>query len=158
METYYAHIENNTVISIEVVTDEFFNANPERYSGLWLKVGNGSNRPYCGKGYIYLLEKDKIIPSNPYPSWTLDVNDEWQAPVPMPNDGNRYYWDENLLNWIKPGEIEFIAVTHLPCSECIKAISQKEIKRVIYRGLLPNYNNELTLTLAKEFGIEMVQI
>jgi hypothetical protein len=36
----------------------------------------------------------------PYPSWigkpdTLD----WAAPVPIPEDGKPYYWNEELLNW-----------------------------------------------------------
>lgn len=100
MESYYAHIEDNTVTSVEVVTDEFFNANPQRYTGLWLKVGNGSTRPYCGIGNIYLSVKDKIIQSQPYPSWTLNTKtDEWEAPVLKP-EGN-YYWDEKTLNWLK---------------------------------------------------------
>ena len=50
MDSTYANIDNIFVTSVEVVTDEFFNANPQRYTGKWLKVGNGSNRPFCGKG------------------------------------------------------------------------------------------------------------
>ena len=98
MESYYAHIENNTVTYVEVVTDEFFNANPQRYTGKWLKVGNGSNRPFCGRGHEYLPNKDKIVTPKPHPSWTLDVNNEYQAPKPKPI-GN-YYWDETKQNWI----------------------------------------------------------
>lgn len=101
MESYYAHIEKNIVVAVEVVTDEFFNANPQRYKGLWLKVGEGSKRPYCGMGDVYLLDKDKIVRPQPYSSWKLDGNDIWQAPTPMPEDGSKYYWDENNLNWIK---------------------------------------------------------
>ena len=98
MESYYAHIENNIVTSVEVVTDEFFNANPQRYKGKWLKVGNNSNRPFCGKGYEYLPDKDKIIPPKPFPSWKLDVNDEYQAPIQKPTGD--YYWNETKQNWI----------------------------------------------------------
>ena len=98
MESTYAHIENNTVTYVEVVTDEFFNANPQRYTGKWLKVGNGSNRPFCGRGHEYLPNKDKIVTPKPHPSWTLDVNNEYQAPKPNPI-GN-YYWDETNQNLI----------------------------------------------------------
>ena len=97
MESTYAHIENNTVTSVEVVTDEFFKANPQRYTGKWLKVGNGSNRPFCGKEYEYLPGKDKIILPQPFPSWKLDINDEYQAPIQKPT-GN-YYWNESLQSW-----------------------------------------------------------
>ncbi len=97
MESYYAHIENGIVTSVEVVTDEFVKANPQRYKGKWLKVGNGSARPFCGKGYIYLPDKDKIITPKPYPSWLLNEKDEWVAPMSKP-EGN-YYWDESSLSW-----------------------------------------------------------
>lgn len=98
MESYYAHIEGNSVTSVEVVTDEFVTANPKRYKGKWLKIGNGSNRAYCGKGFIYLPSKDKIIIPQPYPSWTLD-SDKWKAPTPYPGDGKTYNWDERTLSW-----------------------------------------------------------
>lgn len=39
-------------------------------------------------------------PVQPYPSWTYDpATDSWQPPVPQPNDGKRYYWDESTLSW-----------------------------------------------------------
>ena len=86
------------IISVEVVTDEFFNANPQRYTGLWKKVGTETH-PFCGKGDIYLPAKDKIISAQPFPSWTLNaVTDEWDAPKPKPI-GN-YYWDEKTQSWI----------------------------------------------------------
>ena len=37
----------------------------------------------------------------PYPSWTISAPTwEWQAPVPYPNDGKSYYWDENTHSWV----------------------------------------------------------
>ena len=99
METYYAKIESDIVVAVEVVTDEFFNSNPQRYTGKWLKVGGDSKRDFCGKGYIYLPAKDKIVPPQPFPSWTLDpVTDEWAAPTPKPKGS--YTWDEEKLSWI----------------------------------------------------------
>ena len=98
MESHYAHIENDIVTSVEVVTDEFVKANPERYKGTWLKVGNGSTRDYCGKGFIYLPDKDKIITPQPFKSWKLDpITDEWTAPVIKPAEN--YFWDETTLSW-----------------------------------------------------------
>lgn len=66
--------------------------------------------------------------------------------------------EANVLNRVLPNEVEFLAVTHLPCSECIKIIGQKNIKKVIYCEELLNYNNDLTKQLAKEFKIELVKI
>jgi len=63
--------------------------------------------------------------------------------------------EANVLNFVKPKEVKLLAVTHLPCCECIKIIAQKSIHRVIYSEILANYNNELTFQLAKEFGITL---
>ena len=36
----------------------------------------------------------------PYPSWILNEQGNWQAPVPYPNDGKVYIWDEQNQTWI----------------------------------------------------------
>lgn len=64
--------------------------------------------------------------------------------------------EANVLNRVLPGEVVFLAVTHLPCNDCIKVIAQKGIKTVIYTIELAKYNIELTKQLAKEFGIELI--
>tara|TARA_R110000868_G_scaffold195048_3_gene440717 strand:- start:688 stop:1230 length:543 start_codon:yes stop_codon:yes gene_type:complete len=66
--------------------------------------------------------------------------------------------EENVLNFAKPGEIEILAVTHLPCEHCIKLIAQKKIKRVYYSEILPNYNKELTISIAEKFHINLIQL
>ena len=43
--------------------------------------------------------RDKFIIPQPYLSWVLDNNDDWQPPTPMPDDGTRYGWDEDTLTW-----------------------------------------------------------
>jgi hypothetical protein len=55
---------------------------------------------YAGIGYTYDLARDAFIPPNPFPSWIL--NEEtccWQAPVPVPDDDQTYYWDESTTSW-----------------------------------------------------------
>ena len=37
-------------------------------------------------------------PEQPYPSWTWS-NGQWNAPVAYPDDGSRYDWNEEKLNW-----------------------------------------------------------
>jgi hypothetical protein len=42
-----------------------------------------------------------FIPPQPYPSWSLNpATALWDAPVPMPDDGGRYIWDEGSGSWI----------------------------------------------------------
>lgn len=55
---------------------------------------------YAGIGYIYDEENDVFYSPKPYDSWTLNTETwTWQSPVPHPNDGQDYVWNENLLNW-----------------------------------------------------------
>jgi hypothetical protein len=45
---------------------------------------------------------DEFYARQPYPSWIWNSETlTWFAPVPYPNDGNNYYWDENTLSWVK---------------------------------------------------------
>jgi hypothetical protein len=46
--------------------------------------------------------KDNFSSPQPYPSWTLDADCLWQPPVPYPNDGCLWTWDEETLTWINP--------------------------------------------------------
>lgn len=66
--------------------------------------------------------------------------------------------EANVLNFVMPEEVKLMAVTHLPCCECVKLICQKKIKEVYYSLVLENYDNELTFRLAKEFKIELLKI
>lgn len=46
-------------------------------------------------------EAVKAAWNNRYPSWTFDeALCSFVAPVAYPDDGNRYVWDENNLNWV----------------------------------------------------------
>jgi len=44
--------------------------------------------------------KDAFIPLQPYPSWMLDADCNWQAPIPYPDDGEIYSWDEENQEWV----------------------------------------------------------
>ena len=38
----------------------------------------------------------------PYPSWVGDIDTmSWQSPLPYPQDGKMYQWDESIINWIE---------------------------------------------------------
>jgi hypothetical protein len=56
---------------------------------------------YAGIGFTYDSGRDAFISPKPYSSWVLDEEScIWQAPIPYPEDGNRYDWDENTGSWI----------------------------------------------------------
>ena len=54
---------------------------------------------YAGIGYTYDAQADVFYPPQPYPSWTLDDQWNWQPPVPYPDDGGQYVWDEDTQTW-----------------------------------------------------------
>ena len=62
---------------------------------------NNFRKQYAGKGFTYDAAKDKFIKPQPYPSWSLDGNDDWQAPIAYPDDGKDYNWDEDTTNWVE---------------------------------------------------------
>lgn len=56
---------------------------------------------YAGAGFTYDATLDAFIPPKPYPSWLLNTTTcDWEAPVPYPNDGKNYRWDEATLSWV----------------------------------------------------------
>ena len=56
---------------------------------------------YSGIGYTFDVTAQAFIPPKPYPSWLLNTTIyQWEAPVPYPDDGKMYYWDEATLSWV----------------------------------------------------------
>lgn len=67
--------------------------------------GPGLRKNYAGIGYTYDPVLDAFIPPQPYPSWLLNTETcLWEAPVPYPDDGKSYYWDEATLSWVEMPE------------------------------------------------------
>jgi hypothetical protein len=90
----------------EVVGAAFCNS---LFAGRWVKTSyNGTIRKnYAGIGYEYDEQRNAFIPPKPFNSWTL--NDDtclWQAPIPMPQDGKKYLWNESSLAWDIVPEIQ----------------------------------------------------
>jgi hypothetical protein len=55
---------------------------------------------YAGVGYTYDEDRDAFIPPKLFNSWLLDEDTcLWKAPVPIPEDGKDYIWNENKSEW-----------------------------------------------------------
>lgn len=62
--------------------------------------GTALRKNYAGVGFTYDSERDAFYAPQPFPSWALDENTcHWNAPTPMPVDGQRYKWNEDTLAW-----------------------------------------------------------
>ena len=98
---------DNTVIRVLVIPDEF-ESNGENWcrsllGGNWKQTSyNGTIRKnYAGIGFKYDVTLDAFISTKPYPSWFLNEETcRWEAPVPYPNDGQMYSWDESTKSWV----------------------------------------------------------
>lgn len=108
---YFAELNNNnTVIRVCIFEDsvksgeEALNITPLLEGHKWMETFfDGSQRKnYAGPNYTYDENRDAFIASKSYDSWILNENTcKWEAPIPYPNDGKIYSWDESLKNWIE---------------------------------------------------------
>lgn len=117
---HYAKVVNGTVTQVIVAEKEFFDTFIDSSPGQWIQTsyntrGNvhylpdsdipsgqpGFRGNYAGIGYSYDRENDVFYPPKPYNSWILNTATWlWEPPVPYPNDGNAYEWDETSTNWV----------------------------------------------------------
>ena len=65
----------------------------------WADGSQRKNPAVIGGAYDAAI--DAFIYPQPYPSWILDENARWQAPVPKPDEGKVYVWDEATLSWVE---------------------------------------------------------
>jgi hypothetical protein len=110
-------IANNGGEQSEQAAEHFKTVCPLSNEGVrWVQTSYNNNfrKKYAGKGYFYDSIKNKFIAPQPYPSWSLDSNDDWQPPIPKPityldnlldYNGNPlpdiYYWKEESKTWQK---------------------------------------------------------
>ncbi len=105
---HFAKIENNLVIEVLVVANDLeyraqdFLANDLGLGGTWIQTSYNNNirKQFAGVGFTYDEINDVFIAPQPYPSWSLDADHNWQAPTPMP-EGEDWYWNEATLNWVE---------------------------------------------------------
>jgi hypothetical protein len=121
---YFAQIdETGTVIQVIAVSNDdapdpatenseplgrAFIANVLGLPGEWRQTSYNANfrKAYAGIGWRYDATADVFIAPQPFPSWTLDANHDWQPPTPMPATEGAWEWDEETLSWVDMTPIE----------------------------------------------------
>ena len=112
---HYAKLDENNVVTQVVVIDNKDTADAsgvekehigaafcERlFGGTWKQTSYNGNirKNYAGIGYTYRADIDAFVAPKPFPSWILNANAQWEAPVAMPTDGQMYSWDEATTSW-----------------------------------------------------------
>ena len=110
---HFAQIENGTVTQVIVVSNnellvdgieveskgvEFCQS---LFGGIWVQTSYNNNirKQYAGIGFTYDADADQFVAPQPFPSWSLDDNNDWQAPTPKPEGS--FIWDEETLAWVE---------------------------------------------------------
>jgi hypothetical protein len=68
----------------------------------WMQTSYNTSirKNYAGVGFSYDVQRNAFIPPKPYPSWLLNESTcRWEAPLPYPQDGKEYVWDEAFQTW-----------------------------------------------------------
>jgi hypothetical protein len=70
------------------------------HGGVHSNGGIPFRKNHAGIGYTYDEGRDAFISPKPYNSWILNEQScNWEAPMPYPNDGQRYNWNEETQSW-----------------------------------------------------------
>lgn len=108
---HYAFLDENNIVTevivgidetelIEGLDTEIWYGNFRNQTCKRTSYNNKIRKQFAGVGFTYDPDKDIFIAPQTYPSWTLDDEGNWVAPVPMPEFGN-YHWNEEQLNWVE---------------------------------------------------------
>ena len=97
------HVDSDEHVSGENWCSTFFGG------GTWKQTSynNSFRKRYAGIGSVYDAAKNKFLHSQPFKSWSLDANDDWQSPVTFPtireygDPAKQYHisWDEAGQKW-----------------------------------------------------------
>ena len=69
-------------------------------SNTHLNGGTAFRGNYASIGFYYDESNDVFLPPKPYESWILNTSSwDYEPPVAMPEDGNRYFWNESNTSW-----------------------------------------------------------
>jgi deoxycytidylate deaminase len=111
-----------------------------------------SQDPYVQVGACAVMRDNSV--SLGYNGPPPGVEIDWSE---RENRGPRIIHAEvNALRSVDPGQCKFLAVTLLPCRHCMTFIASKAIRKVVYGAIYER--DTLAFELAKEFGIELVQL
>ena len=97
--SHFAELKDGVVQRVIVAEQDFINSGTVGDSFNWVQTSYNNNfrKQFAGVGYSYDKAADVFISDQPFPSWTLDENHDWQPPTPRP-DGN-YTWNEETQAW-----------------------------------------------------------
>lgn len=109
---FFAQVDENNLVIEVLKTDDSWPEKgklwlEEKFGGTWLETERETEserlrKNFACKGFTYNTEADAFVPPQPYDSFILDTNDyQWKPPIPYPEDGKSYVWDEQTTSWVE---------------------------------------------------------
>lgn len=101
-----------------------------------------------------LIRHDNTVAGIGFNGFPAGMREDWED-----RDKRRAFVihaEQNALRHVRPQECRLIAVTLLPCNDCLKAIASYGIERVVYRDTYER--DETSICIAKDFGIDLMQL
>jgi hypothetical protein len=105
---HFAEIDSTgNVLRVLVVGDDQehrgqdFLANDLGLGGTWIQTSYNHKirKQFAGIGFKYDADADVFITPQPFASWSLDSNHDWQPPVAKPTGDEFYAWNETKKKW-----------------------------------------------------------
>ena len=108
---HYAFLNENNVVTevitgidetelIEGLDTETWYGNFRNQTCKRTSYNGNIRKQYAAIGYSYDSVNDVFIAPQPFASWSLDQNFDWQPPTPRPEEGF-WDWDEDSLSWLE---------------------------------------------------------
>ena len=112
---HYAFLDENNIVTevitgidetelIEGVDAETWYSNFKGQICKRTSYNGNIRKQYAGIGFTYDAVNDVFISPQPYASWSLDNNFNWQPPTPRP-EGMGWYWNEVEQVWVDANEL-----------------------------------------------------
>lgn len=105
---HYAKVLDGVVAEVIVAEQDFI----DTLDGTWVQTsyntqggvhsdgGSPLRKNYAAIGMTYDSTRDAFIAPQPFVSWTLnETTCQWEPPTAMPDDGDRYLWNEATTSW-----------------------------------------------------------
>ena len=97
---HFAEIDPTTNIVKRIIVCDSKEWCEKTFGGTWVRTyyrTEGTN--FAGIGWTYHPDRNNFSSPQPYPSWTLDDQCNWQPPVARPVGEAPYTWNEETRSW-----------------------------------------------------------
>jgi len=118
---HFAEIDDNNIVLRVIVVDNQDTADEEGneveaigvtfcenlLGGTWIQTSYNDNirANYAGPRGTYDLDNDVFLDPKPVADWVLDDNYQWVPPLPKPDDGGLWLWEQGAGEWIEHEEV-----------------------------------------------------